>query len=345
MLGRHLAQPAKWGEPLIFVTHDESIFHAFDGQGKQWFPAGEQPLRKKGAGLVLHVSDFLTDVCKRLTLMDDDAATNDECAKEAYEIMKPGKNYDDWWTTEDLAKQVVEKAIPIFECHFPNAQALFTFDNATSHVAFMVDALRAKQMNLGRGGKQPQMRPMTYGNGIVQEMCFPPAHPPLLYGEPKGLKIVLEERGLWQPGLRLECKDQKNNPFKDGKACYARNVMASQPDFKAQRCLLEELLAERDHLSIFYPKFHCELNYIENFWVAMKRRTRDNCDYTFPGLCNTVPRAFVDVLVVEIRRYVRLVFRYMDAYRTGLTGKATEVAIKKYRSHRQISCTTLENID
>jgi hypothetical protein len=87
--------------------------------------------------------------------------------------------------------------VPIFERRFPNARALFAFDNATSHVTFAADALRAKQMNLGRGGKQPQMRPTTYGNGIVQEMCFPPAHPPLLYGEPKGLKIVLEERGLW----------------------------------------------------------------------------------------------------------------------------------------------------
>jgi len=139
-------------------------------------------------------------------------------------------------------------------------------------------------MNLGRGGKQPHMRPTTYDNEIVQEMCLPPAHLPLLYGEPKGLKIVLEEHGLWQPGLRLECKDQKNNLCKNGKACCARNVMASQPDFKAQCCLLEELLAECGHLSIFYPKFHYELNYIENFWVAVKQRTRDNCDYTFPGL-------------------------------------------------------------
>ncbi len=86
---------------------------------------------------------------------------------------------------------------------------------------------------MGRDGKQPQMQPMTYGNEIVQEMCFSLAHPPLLYGEPKGLKIVLEERGLWQPGLRLECKDKKNNPCKDGKACCVCNVMVNQPDFKA----------------------------------------------------------------------------------------------------------------
>jgi hypothetical protein len=66
---------------------------------------------------------------------------------------------------------------------------------------FAADALWAKQMNLGRDNKQPQMQPTTYGNVIVQEMCFPPAHLPLLYGEPKGLKIVLEQRGLWQLGL------------------------------------------------------------------------------------------------------------------------------------------------
>jgi hypothetical protein len=150
---------------LIFVTHDESIFHVFDGQGSQWLPVKEQPLRKKGAGLALHVNDFLANVCGRLTLADDDAATNDECAKEAYE--KPGKNYDGWWTTEDFAKQVVEKAIPIFERRFPNAQALFAFDNATSHAAFIADALRAKQMNLGHSDKQPQMWPTTYGNMIV----------------------------------------------------------------------------------------------------------------------------------------------------------------------------------
>jgi len=91
-------------KPLIFVTHDESIFHAFDGQGRQWLLASEQPLHKKEAGLALHVNDFFVDVCGRLTLADNNVATNDECAKEACEIMKPDKNYNGWWTIEDLAK-------------------------------------------------------------------------------------------------------------------------------------------------------------------------------------------------------------------------------------------------
>ncbi len=76
----------------------------------------------------------------------------------------------------------------------------------------------------------------------------------------------------------------------------------------------------------------------------MKQRTRDNYNYIFPGLCNAVLRTLSDVPVVEIRRYVQLAFRYMDAYQTGLR-KAAEVAIKKYRSHWRIPRATLENID
>jgi hypothetical protein len=62
-------------------------------------------------------------------------------------------------------------------------------------------------------------------------------------------------------------------------------------------------------------------------------------------LCNVVPRTLADVPVVEIRRYARHAFRYMDAYWTGLIGKTVEVAIKKYRSRRRIPRATLENVD
>jgi len=37
------------GENLyIFITHDESLFHANDGRKSGWGPEQEQPLRKKG---------------------------------------------------------------------------------------------------------------------------------------------------------------------------------------------------------------------------------------------------------------------------------------------------------
>ena len=100
-----------------------------------------------------------------------------------------------------MVNQVVERAIPIFEARFPGCQALFAFDNASSHAAFSPDALIAKHMNLSPGGKQSKMCSTYFGEGIQQEMVFPlNYHIPKLRGQPKGLKQVLTERELWPDG-------------------------------------------------------------------------------------------------------------------------------------------------
>ena len=104
-------------QPLILVTHDECIFSAYDGSRSLWIPNGEQPLRKKGNGRSIHVSDFLTEVCGRLALSDEMQIP--DVPKEACVIMHLGKNNDGWWKAEDLVNQVVERAIPIFEACFP----------------------------------------------------------------------------------------------------------------------------------------------------------------------------------------------------------------------------------
>ena len=80
----------------ILITHDESIFYANNGKKTFWGPVGHQPLRKKGAGLSLHVSDFLTEVDGRLKTEE----------KKACVMMKLGVNRDRWWKTDDLIKQV-----------------------------------------------------------------------------------------------------------------------------------------------------------------------------------------------------------------------------------------------
>jgi len=64
-------------------------------------------------------------------------------------------------------------------------------------------------MNLGLGGKNtPKMRNgFNYTTNQSQSMVFPSDHPdfPDL---PKGIKQVLLERGLWNDGLRLQCKNK-----------------------------------------------------------------------------------------------------------------------------------------
>jgi len=62
--------------------------------------------------------------------------------------------------------------------------------------------------------------------------------------------------------------------------CCARSVLATQLDFLQQRGRLEEELEAAHQLVIFYPKFHCELNFIERFWCASKWYARENCEYS-----------------------------------------------------------------
>ena len=50
----------------------------------------------------------------------------------------------------------------------------------------------------------------------------------------------------------------------------AASVIFSQPDFVAQKSHLEEYITSRGHICDFYPKLHCELNFIEQYWDAVK---------------------------------------------------------------------------
>lgn len=50
--------------------------------------------------------------------------------------------------------------------------------------------------------------------------------------------------------------------------------MFTQPDFVLQKSQLEEHITARGHICDFYPKFHCELNFIEQYWGAVKYRYR-----------------------------------------------------------------------
>jgi hypothetical protein len=56
--------------------------------------------------------------------------------------------------------------------------------------------------------------------------------------------------------------------------------MAAQRDFQEQKGRLQEELEAAGREVIFYPKFHYELNFIENFWCSCKAYTRDHCTFT-----------------------------------------------------------------
>ncbi|TFY70750.1 hypothetical protein EVG20_g2243, partial [Dentipellis fragilis] len=324
----------KWNcvEPrLVVCAHDESTMQANDGMKRSWVLDGEQPLRKKGQGRGIHRSDV---ICSTVGWL-----------KDAGQSLEYGKNYEGYWTGELFVNQVTfdqvifrtssdfeflcasqlkTKIIPAFEdAHGPGYQALFLIDNSQGHAAYAEDSLRATRMNLKPGGKQARMRDGWYhAHGaddqcIIQPMNFPPQHKEHP-NEPKGMRQVLKERGLWRKGLLMQCKEKCHAECTD---CCARRILESQPDFKEQKSLVQEVIEAAGHLCIFLPKFHCELNFIEYYWGASKKWLRDHCDYTFETLKENVPKALESVSVATIRRWEHRTWRFVDAYGEGLDAK------------------------
>ena len=142
-----------------------------------------------------------------------------------------------------MLDQVINKVIPAFEAQFHGCKALFAFDNSRNHLKYANDALRVSEMNLEPGGKNAKRMQNTYvienrypGGGYIQAMVLPD-------GRPKGLKIVLTERGLWPNNgqwflAQCSVKTKSGKSMKPNSkclnrgACCARALLAAQPDFR-----------------------------------------------------------------------------------------------------------------
>ncbi|RPA99439.1 hypothetical protein L873DRAFT_1835395 [Choiromyces venosus 120613-1] len=247
------------------------------------------------------------------------------------EFLEYGK--DNYWTGEKMVEHTMKIALPIFRWAFPDCQALFAFDNASNHSCFSSDALVASRMNRNPGGKQPHMR-----EGFIHSKQHPQA---MRYGKAKGIEQVLRERGLWRKkredefAFLLECPTRNNwsgcdLSLVDG--CCAR-VLGRERDFREQKGRLQEELEAAGQTVIFYPKFHCELNFIERFWCAAKYFARENCQYSLEGLRETILMALDSVSTSSVHHYFLGCMRILNAYRSGLVYGTVDFKQAVYRSH------------
>lgn len=340
------------GQTLIIpVTHDECTCNANDGPHYQWVRGDHIPLRSKSRGQGIHISEFVTPWGRlrvdEKNMSDEDLIKYGLHKREATEIIQCGG--DIWWDQEKIVQQTLT-AITIFEAAHPGCCALFLFDNATSHSAFASNALRGTKMNKGPGGAQPHMRDGWYidKNGVrmVQKMCYGQRErkiPKSLWGEPKGLEVILKERGLWpKEGLYLDCTQRNNVPKNQRKHseavanCCARKLISQQPDFLSQKGRVQEVVEGRGHRVLFYPRFHCELNWIEYFWARVKLYTRKNCGYDIKSLRENVPLALTWASDL-IPKWWSKSLRIMDTYRAGAIYGTEEFRVKAYKSHRRVS--------
>ena len=152
-------------------------------------------------------------------------------------------------------------------------------------------------------------------------------------GKSKGIKRILQERGLWYEGLKKQCaREKKGGAPSDlgitqsfderqfhevveeyeirtadhcdaGKDYCASRIRKAQPNFANEIFLLEQAVREAGHQVAFYPKFHCELNYVEYFWAAVKRYTRENCSYSFQELESRVLAGLDSISFLTIHRF------------------------------------------
>jgi hypothetical protein len=181
---------------------------------------------------------------------------------------------------------------------------------------------------------------------ISQEMNFP-ANDPEFPSLPKGMKQVLTECGLWSNGLQMQCKDSCNLY---ATACCAKRLLDLQSDFKAQCSLVQEVIEADGHLCIVLPKFHCELNFIEFFWGAVKKYLCDNCDYAFTTLKENLLKVMASVQLSTIRKWEHRMIRWMEAYCSGLGVKDAQMKVKEfsskhYTSYRCIPETIVRQFD
>ena len=136
-------------------------------------------------------------------------------------------------------------------------------------------------------------------------------------------------------GLKIICKKPNCDP--DATACHTTRILSQQPDFREQKSLVQEVIEAAGHICIFLPKFHCELNFIEFFWGAMKKYLGEHCDYTYSGLQKNIPDALKLVDVLTIRKWEHRMIRCMDAYREGKGTKEAQIQVKKFGTHKQKS--------
>jgi hypothetical protein len=294
--------PIPGGHPfrLILVTHDESTFYSNDQRKVLWshLGAGTTP-QPKGDGPSIMISDFLTSEWGRLC--DDES--------DARVVFKAGANRDGYFSADHLLAQV-EKAVDIFEGKTNGfAQGLFLFDNAPSHQKRAADALSARKMSKGPSATWthhkdgPKMRNGVLPDGSSQHFYFPDDHP-TMPGWFKGMETIIRERGLWPTDgqtLRFECPGFH---CKEGATdCCCRRVLFTQPDFVSQKSQLEEYITMRGHICDFYPKYHCELNFIEQYWGAAKYRYR-SCPRTsqIAEMEKNVINSLDDVPLLQIKR-------------------------------------------
>ena len=354
---------------VVIITHDEMTVYSNECKSCVWMENGKQKMVKKTKGKSIMVSGFCCD-CHGFFSGEVDGVY-----LKSYEFFEAGKGRDGWYNNDDLVKFLI-KIAPLIRSKHPDMDIVLAFDNSMSHHKKAPNALDATALPLKDGGKNT--RRMRDTKIMVERFNSSDRSSTLEEkvqkmqneaGEQKGIKTILIERRLWVGTMLLECQECKDDvfrmdpnkrkeleEFKDADPnwigftdkCCARGCLRRQDDFRSQKEWLAEECEKADFQIIYYPKYHCELNYIESIWAYIKCKLRRSCTFNYNSMVERLKSLLDGDIPLELfQKTARCCQRMMDGYRMGLKGPLLDYASEKYRGHRaipQFVTTELNNL-
>jgi hypothetical protein len=230
------------------------------------------------------------------------------------ELFPAGKNHDGYFSASDVCKQI-KHAMDILDKHYSGEDHVFVFDNSPTHTkrgAGAPSALRMPKFSpksnnflvetTNEEGKKIEV-PMTGGlfrNGEPQSFYWPEGHQRA--GWFKGMAEIAKERG-WENAYEINADCKKGDKSRTN--CCLRHILFNEPDFASPTSILERLVQSRGYGFLLLPKFHPELNPIEQCWGAAKKVYREYPESVgIKQLEKNVKRALDSVELNEIRRSV-----------------------------------------
>ena len=182
------------GEKHIVWFHDESAYNTTEDTPMLWGEKGKLPIKAKGRGSSIMVSEFIEEKDGYLALSDEQyefevGNTSQDVEKSALAILEIGEQREGYWNSDRFMEQVA-KAVKIAEVKYPRYHHVWCLDHSCGHTAFADDALIASKMNKGPGGKQPKMRDTAW-NGQTQTLTLSDGHQkePLLFLRNEGMTL------------------------------------------------------------------------------------------------------------------------------------------------------------
>jgi len=191
----------------------------------------------------------------------------------------------------------------------------------------------------------------TIFNAQSQTLYFPDDHA-AHHGKFKGMAQILKEHGYPNVNtLKAQCPNFKCQSINNNCCCH--NILFHSADFINIPCLLMTHCRAAGIDILFLPKFHCELNFIEQVWGFAKweyckappSSKIEDVEINSKAALDKVPLLSMwmyEHLICSFSsyschpRFANHSLWYMDGYQHGMDGQEATWAVKKYHRHHQM---------